>query len=302
MYPAYIFIWSNFLVFLFSLSYSAPRLFTQERVESEYKLDLPPHLVDELWTFMTDTFAHQILTHYDSSLTSAVSDEFFVDVYFDTPRRDLAFRQMGLRYRKRYLADTLSKELVQLKLPLGDSTGVARTEMKFRIYRKVKKGDRRALHPFWRLIRPADRAELSRELIYYGVEAEELQVALTLEQRRRRLYIQKNGDPLITLTLDEVRHRAWPKVGFAELEMELNELRYTAASPQERQLMENLNRQFKREISKRFPEIRQDQRPKYNKLLSLTEEQHWVAYLRHWPYLLLLVLVLAGLWALKQQW
>ncbi len=292
---------SDFSIALFLLLASLIGLRAQERLESEYKLDVPTERIDELWTFMRDTFAPESLLRYDSSLSHSVSEEFFVDVYFDTPGRDLAFRQMGLRHRKRYSADSLSKELVQLKLPTGDSTGVARKEVKFRIYRKVKKSDRRALHPFWRLIRPSDRSELSRQLIYYGIEAEELQVALALNQRRRRVYIQKDGEPLITLTLDEVEHRGWPKVSFAELEMELNELRYTAASAGERRLMESLNEQFKREIKRRFPGIKQDQRPKYNKLLELTKQHPWADYLFYWPYLLLAILVGLALWALKKQ-
>ncbi len=288
------------LLFFLAFLLQQPRA-QMPRIESEYKLDLPPALVETLWLFMRDTFAGQLSSHYDSSLRYSVSDEFFVDTYFDTPQKDLAFRQMGLRHRRRYLADTLSKELVQLKLPLDDSSGVARAELKYRIYRKVKKSDRRALHPFWRLIRPGDRAELSRRLIYYGIEAENLQPALTLEQRRRRLYIQKQGEPLITLTLDEVVHRGLPPANFAELEMEINEMRYTLASEKERRLMEALNQRFKEELSIRFPQIKQDQRPKYNKLLELMAKKKWLGYLQHWPYAVLALLVMAGLLALKKQ-
>ena len=274
---------------------SAPAA-AQQRIESEYKLDVPPEAVDSLWAFMVDTFAARELLHYDSSLTYSFSEEVFEDRYFDTPKRELANLQIGLRYRRRYVADTLVKELVQLKLPAGDSSGVARREIKFNVYRKVKKGsaDRMALHPFWRLIRPSERPELSRLLIYYKIEANELRSELSLRQLRRRVYISRGAEPLITLTLDQVEHRGLPHIGYAELEMELNELRYTRASAEERLLMERLNEQFKQEILSRFPQMQQDQRPKYNKLLDLLEQDPRRELLHYWPYALLLALMLAA--------
>ena len=70
----------------------------------------------------------------------------------------------------------------------------------------------------------------------------------------------------MTFTLDEVSSFHFPYATFVELELELNEIRYTDADFEEQQAMEKLNAETKDAIFAQFNNLVQDQTPKYNKM------------------------------------
>jgi hypothetical protein len=263
----------------------------QARLESEYKLDVPRQVEKKLWAYLKSDFESDKLDRFLPGLTSNTSVEVFYDEYFDDAAYSLAAMQGGVRVRKRYVNDTLVRQLLQVKLAVGDSTGVAREEIKFDVNEKLDLSDRRAMHPFWKHVKPGDRGELSRLLASQRLQGDELQVATSLKQVRSRLYIQEHGEALMTITLDEVKATSPPYVRFTELEMELNEVRYTLADEAERARMEELNRELKEEILSRFPELSQDQTPKYNKLLRLQQANPWKPVMDNLAYGLLALLV-----------
>jgi hypothetical protein len=95
---------------------------------------------------------------------------------------------------------------------------------------------------------------------------------------------------LMTFTLDEVSSFYFPYNTFVELELELNEIRYTDASYNEQKKLESMNAKIKQSIFDRFDDLIQDQTPKYNKMHAAVAAQP-VA----WVYNNLMYLILSGI-------
>ena len=266
---------SRFCIFIFIFIF-IPNLFSQSRIESEFKLAVPEGQEEALWQFLQTNFSTEILRKQNPELSCTSETEFFLDQYFDDEKENLLAQNVGVRFRQRFLGDSLIKTLVQLKLPGEDSTGVARQEVKFSIYKKTKRGDRLAMHPFWRHIKPKDRDDVRRFLSPLGIRADELRPALKLEQLRRRVYISEEGQAMVTITLDRVSSAYFPYPSFTEMEIELNEVRYTGAGPAERERLEKFNAEVKQKIMAAFPGLKQDQSPKYNKMYDLVGG-NWLA-------------------------
>lgn len=241
------------------------------RIESEYKLAVPDTQVQDLWQYLQIAFSNTAVQAIDSSYNSSNSTEIFIDQYFDTTNEILYRHQAGVRYRKRYIQDSLIKTLVQIKLSGTDTSNVARREIKFNPYTKIKLNDRQAMHPFWRYIKPKNRDDVNLELSTFQITGDDLSPTVKVEQLRRRVYVMENGVPLMTMTLDDVTSFYFPYKKYTELELELNEIRYTEGSPVEKKQMEALNRSIKAKILSQFPDLKQDQNPKYNKMYDLLE-------------------------------
>lgn len=263
-------------------------------MESEFKLDVPEHEAQRLWEHLQSEFETEKLERFLPGLESRFAEEVFYDEYYDDPAYSLAAMEGGVRLRKRFISDTLARQLLQFKLASDDTTGVAREEIKFDVNDKLDPNDRRAMHPFWRYVKPADRGEVNRLLATLRLHGDELQPTVSLKQIRRRLYVQENGEALMTITLDEVSATDSPRLRFTELEMELNEVRYTLADDAERARMEAMNLEIKAEILSQFPSLKQDQTPKYNKMLLMEEIKPWKRVLDNLAYGILASLMFAA--------
>ena len=65
----------------------------------------------------------------------------------------------------------------------------------------------------------------------------------------------------------------WAETQFCEIEPELNEIGFTEAKPEKRAYMETVLHRVVGEILTRFPEIKRDLNPKYNKAFDRLEAQ-----------------------------
>ncbi len=269
---------------------------SSNRMESEFKLAVPKGQEDALWEYLAGHYSTEGLHEIDTSLSSRTETEIFVDQYFDTPDGQLLKLNVGVRLRQRFLGDSLMKKLVQLKLPGNDSSGVLRQEIKFEIYENTKRGDRLAMHPFYRYIRPGDRDEVNRFLAQHNLKAQGLRPSIKMKQQRSRVYISEKGEALITLTLDRAASAYFPYPTFTELEMELNEIRYTEGDSSERRRMEQINEAFKQELLAAFPGLQQDQTPKYNKMQEIVGASIWAGIADKLSYMVLAGLALLALW------
>lgn len=246
------------------------------RVENEYKLDVPCELTEEVWGYLLDRYSNvqQLLGHLGGTFIAQFADEHFRDQYFDTPDWTLLHMQGGIRHRQRTIieSDDLSKngrELIQIKLDRPGDLEVNRTEIKFHVRRGSNVRTLPDLHPLVGLVQTSRREEFKDAIAQIGIDAGELRPSLLLEQRRRRVYIERDHEPFATITLDEVRTRQWMRsVAFVEIELELNESAYTLAAQSEREEMQGINDVIKHDIRRTFPSITQDQTPKYNKAFN----------------------------------
>ena len=272
------------------------------RIESEYKLEVPKAQAKEIWNYIVQQYGPNDIKQLDSSLTSSIATEVFYDQYFDNDDLSLFENQAGVRLRQRYVNDSLAKELVQLKLPLGDVEGIAREEIKFSKYKKVKKTDPQGRHPFWQFIRPKERDKVDLHLASYNLLGEDLEKKVMVKQVRNRVYISQNGEAFMTMTFDKVRSFYFPYSSFIELELELNELLYTDGDQNKRKYMEQMNKQLKEQLADQFPDLVQDQTPKYNKMSTLLNK-NWMhhVYENLWYGIFAFIVGLGGFLFVKRE-
>jgi len=96
----------------------------------------------------------------------------------------------------------------------------------------------------------------------------------------------------MTFTLDEVSSFYFPYSGFVELELELNEIRYTDADYSEQQALEGMNAKAKQALFDRFDHLVQDQTPKYNKMHAAVSSNPIAMVYNNLMYLILGCIVL----------
>lgn len=242
------------------------------RLESEYKLDIPQSDVDALWALIQSTYAKEAINLNGLTLQGEVSVEDFFDTYFDLEDGRFAEMEIGLRYRKRFKDGVLLKKLIQLKTPYSEDK-VVRNEIKFEVDDDKDITDLTVRHPFLKHIDGSEMDRLSYELAAFKIRPEEIQESLKLKQTRKRVYIKDElGESVATITLDEVNNSSFPYQEYAELELELNEVRYTLADDTEKERMTALNNEIKTQLLTTFPNLKVDQRSKYRKMKMMIDE------------------------------
>jgi len=260
---------------------------TPVRIENEAKLVVPSQILEEVWQYMLERLVNDksFIQSLDPSLDSYWYDELFTDVYYDTPDLAMLGRQSSVRYRTRQnLTDPTQiksgRELLQIKLSDIDSNTFNRGEIKYNIQIKWKKSDPDSLHPVLGLINPSDRRNFKQVMAQLNIDPYLLKRILVLNQRRRSIYITHNGNAFISLRLDEVTSQMlWAKYSHDEIEPELNEIPYTAANQKTREYMQSIVDKIRDDIMQKFPEVKLDLTPKYNKAFNYFESQ--IPYLRY---------------------
>ena len=249
------------------------------RLESEWKLDVPAGSEEEVWAWLVRRYSAgpgSILPELGQGFSASTSDEDFLDDYFDDTKFSLLRLEAGLRHRGRWFReDTTNRKHGRELLQLKGAGSQVRTEQKWDVRPLADewRNDPEENVPGMQLLARGERDELRAALKAMGVDADDLIHALQIQQRRRRVYVAQGGSAYATITLDEARPRKlWWRTSFAEIELELNEIRYTAASPAEREVMEQKNARIAGDLMQAFPGIRRDQTPKYNKAFARLEQ------------------------------
>lgn len=253
------------------------------RIESEFKLSVPDGMREPLREHLKRRYGpgeESLLRELGPGFSATLSDEAFLDRYFDTPGLAVLHAEGGVRHRSRRNLGDASKDrkhgrqLVQFKLRRPGDAVLNRTEIKFEVDPPRDRKSDLDRHPLLGLVDRDDQQAVLRTAAEHGFDALELRPTLAVEQRRWRVYVSRDGAPFSTLTLDEVESRLLlSKVEFVELEIELNEVAYTQATPAERVAMESVSRRMADDVLATFPSLRQDQTPKYNKVYDAFSTQ-----------------------------
>ena len=260
--------------------------FPTMRIENEDKLDVPKDKVEEVWQYMVDRLVNDksFLKSMNPEFDSYWYDELFTDRYFDTPDLVMLNHQSGIRHRKRVnITDPKNRkhgrELVQIKLNDIDANVMNRGEVKFDVEHLAKITEADDAHSLLGIIKRSDRKNFKEAVAQLGIDPYSVKEILVNTQRRRSLYITRNGGQFISIRLDECSSDlAWAHWRHVELEPELNEIPYTDGDEAQRAYMEGINARIIEDIMTRFPEIRRDLTPKYNKAFHYFESQ--IPYLR----------------------
>lgn len=251
------------------------------RIESEDKLTVPIVRTEEVWDFLRESFVENPdrLQAIDASLEATYSEELFVDTYFDTPDLKLHAMQSGVRHRRRTNVsdpndNKSGKELMQVKINNISSNALHRGEIKFGIDYPHKFKSMDDKHPAIGIVKRSKRDEFKETVAKLGLNAQDLQPVVTNEQRRRRIYINHNNSPFMSISLDEVSSEVlWARIRFTELEPELNEIAYTDADEYTRAYMDKIGSKITEAIRAQFPDIQRDLTPKYNKVVNAFEQK-----------------------------
>lgn len=250
------------------------------RVEQEGKLLVPADQVEAVWQYLQSE-------PFDPNFSVSSSEEIFSDTYYDTPKLQLLDQQFSVRHRGRQNLTNpedrkSERELVQIKLSGIDTNQLNRGEYKFEV--DLSQAGISDQHPLLAIIKKDQRNEFIDQLNQLQTPVNSLRPILQLSDRRRRIYISRNETPVMTLSLDQVASkRLWAKAEFIELETELNEITYTESNDTDRQVLNALNVKIMNQIMKRFPEIKPDPTPKYNKAFDLLEAKiPWFRFLIRW--------------------
>lgn len=249
------------------------------RLENELKIPIPDAMVDEVWKYVQARYAGDEAL-WGSALQTAVSVELFVDTYYDTPEKKFLENQNGLRHRWRKFPNGDIKELVQIKLTQaqGNST---RGELKFGVRPEREPRDAMDNHPLMLMMDKSDRPNFIRDLAALGVDVNSVNQTLVLTQNRHRVYIKEaaSGKSLATVTLDHMEGRiGWLKHKGVEMELELNEINYTEGTEEQQRRMEAFNDAILADLLTKFPALKVDLTPKYNKSHELLARLHPVQY------------------------
>ncbi len=253
------------------------------RVENEAKINVPDSLVERVWRYMNERYVPTPtwIQHAGERFGARASDEYFTDVYYDTPDMWFLRHDGGLRHRTRHIPGDVNnrknnRELMQVKLQRENDFATSRSEIKFDI-RHYPKSRRRPDDnlPALGIVKRSDRPAFLARLASLGIDGTKLRQAITIEQRRRRVYLFDESAVFFSLTLDQTSSRKWwMHDGFTEIELEINELAYTPAGPEKRHRLEEIQAAIEADLYRAFPSLGRDQTPKYSKLVHRFEHDH----------------------------
>lgn len=252
------------------------------RIEYEAKLKVPIEQTEQVWDWLEQRYADcGWLNTGGHDFTAGFGDEDFTDVYFDTPGLHVLAQEGGVRHRSRVVHSGPSyrkdgRELLQLKINRGDEAGLARSEVKYKIVER-QQGQKDDAHPLLGLIDRDDRQDCIARLAALGLDARAMRPVVTLKQNRRRVYVNDADGAFATITLDACSTDSWgADVRWTEIELELNEIRFTKADPAERAGMKEIDLHMQRDLQEAFPGIVQDQTSKYTHSLEEIERTSWL--------------------------
>lgn len=291
----------RYVILLFLYFFLFQNAFSQQgRLENEYKLSIPQEDVEELWKYLQDEFCKEVLAISGHTLKGVKSVEKFKDIYYDNKSLDLIKNNIGLRYRKRYKDDVLLKTLIQLKTPYS-SDAVVRNEFKFEPVNK-KNTDINARHSLLKYLDKSSVESLEFELSPYKIRPSDLAESVNLKQVRSRIYLSDiQGESVATLTLDEVTNYFFPYQSYAEMELEINEVRYTNAQEAEKKMLVDINEYLKNSIQGKFENLEIDQRPKYNKMKELIDASMLSKLRQYYMWIIFGLILIAVLYKIIKQ-
>ena len=250
------------------------------RIEQEDKLLVPQERIEEVWEYLRQRLHEDkaFLASLDPKFTSKWSEELFHDTYFDTPSMQLYAMQSCVRHRRR---ENLSnpddaksgRELMQIKVNDISGNELERAEIKFEIDRTPQRDSPEGRHPLLGRVKEEHRKAFQERLVALGLDPQAMRPILTVRDVRRRIYLLKDGQPFMSISHDQASSGLWwGHAQFCELEPELNEIGFTEADPETRAYMETVLHRIVAEILTKFPDIRRDLTPKYNKAFDRLEE------------------------------
>jgi len=253
------------------------------RIEDEAKLRVPEDQVEQVWNWLVEHYRDCTWLDRDGRrFSTTLGDEHFADTYFEEPGLKLLDSNSGVRHRRRVVVSGSAtrkdgRALLQIKLSRDDPTGLARSEIKFKVDPPEQARTQDDLHPLVGLVSRDERPALKQRLCDVGIDPYCLRPVLTVGQVRRRVYLADQGGAFATITLDQCTVDDYgADLHWTEIELELNEIRYTEVDEAQRKWMKGVQQTIRDDLLARWPGIVQDQTPKYTKAFLGLEAATWL--------------------------
>jgi hypothetical protein len=264
----------------------------QSRVDSQITLAIPTREeADAVYEYLRDTYTNRkdLLKKQfpDLNLTGKkMSDKSdFTDAYFDTPSLDLYRHKNSCRYRHRENTTNPEdrkngRELVQMKVtPPGQFQ--LRNELKYEVAPSKRLKTEDDAHPLLRLIDKKLRPGFKEVYANAGLDAYSLRHIFTIQQKRRRGYIDLDGVNIFSFSVDTgtvEKNRGflwstgtgllWTRGQFASVDLGLVEIEYTQADAARRKLMESIRQAIIDDLEQHFPNLTVNSDSKYTVVLD----------------------------------
>ncbi len=239
-------------------------------------MNIPKGLENNVYQYLLDRYVNHKTDWLSPQLKIDTINENFIDTYYDAPGLTLYNKWSGLRIRKRYAENGgLTKQWIQIKVTAKPGTqNLLRYELKWPVRTKIIKSQMINLdgNEFFGHTNLQDKESILGNLMKLGIDNPfSIRRIIDIEQNRKRVYIRDSaGEIIITITLDDTKTKVfWHSISYPEIELEMNEKMYTEGDKGKRAWMESMNRKIYRDLQKAFPEMKQDQKPKYNKCVDL---------------------------------
>jgi hypothetical protein len=250
------------------------------RVDSQITFKIPDGQADAVYEYLKGKYVAQkgILKEQFPALEitgKQMSDASnFTDSYYDTPTLALYRNKNSCRHRTRLNTTNpdedrkSGRELVQMKVtPPGQFT--MRSEVKFKCDEPRKPKDADDYHPLIRRIDPDLRADFKQTYADAKLNAFELQHIFTIEQLRRRGYIDLAGKNIMSFSVDTGKaHFWWAEGHFASVDFGLVEVAFTQATEEQRKQMWAIRDAMIADFKAKFPGVTQNSRSKYQIVLE----------------------------------
>lgn len=285
---------SIILASLFLVTTNPPALAKEEvRVEDDFNLQYEVGKSEELVNYLKGKYVDDGLfaENLGPNFTGSFGDEDFTDTYFDTPNLDLYKRKIGLRHRRRVnRLDSENRkngrELIQLKLSEDEKlkdkdNSSSRNEIKFEVERTKVRQSADDRNPILGLIAARERDEFKSRMRELEIAVDKLRPILTIQQRRRRVYLNRDGATFISFSMDDAKSSLWwAHVEFSQMELELNELVYTEADKTAKESMQEIRSGMIDDLRGKFSYLEHDKNSKYNKTFDLLADK--IPWMRLW--------------------
>lgn len=256
---------------------------TEVHIGEGGELLVPIDQADRVWNFLYNEYvlSRDQITKLDPLLTSSVSEEDFIDVYFDTPDLKLLEQQDSLRYRSRSNQVSASdfeteQEVIQLEINDLSNNPLDEDEIRFPVVTNpdntIIGGKKRSF--LMGIIKKSQWGNFEEQFNKLNIDPYSLNEIFTINDFEKIIDISRADQPFITIFFDHaISYLGKDKVEFFKIEPELNEIIYSQADPALRQYLEKLNAAIINNIKQKFPEIKTDLTPKYNKAFAQFEAE-----------------------------
>lgn len=257
------------------------------RTQNDLVITFPNDKADEIWKYLKDKYS----THNEFlkqkfpgyNFTVAIEEDNFSDDYFDNNNLDLFNKQNSVRHRFRTSLTNpddrkSGRELMQMKLSHDVNNAIVRDQLKWNLTIKTNQGKNIATpedaSALISLIKPNQRTDFENAVYKLAIDPFKLKKILTIQQRRRRLYVSWEGQSIVTLSVDEGTSKLlWSTAKFSEMEQQLSEIAYTQADNATQKAEIEIRAAIVDDLQQKFPFIKRSGEPKYNTVFNFFEKR-----------------------------